>query len=360
MSETDQMLVLESESKISSDFVYQDEHPQLQMPFSAQIGDRRLEGTSISVTHAKVSGLLPPSGHGARESAVLRFDFEGFSVNLFADVDVEKVGASDNAEICLRFTDPVGSHLAPLRYIMNSHLAGDLVTVGRFLGYTGPTQIKEKTPPANPGLSRRVGNGLRKGGLVVLSLGLIAMAANVVHQRVMFNYEARPVTLAASGETLRATAAGQISYANENARFGEVTYSISANSGDLLSIRMPCDCEVIPLAEFYEGATILAGTPLVKLVSTDATVEATTQISFEGAARLLAGDQPELVLSDGQIVPVTIDLTGQNDGAQANASLLIAQITLVDQAQSDAVIDQTARLRFRRAFFPELTTDGGA
>ncbi len=359
MSDTDQMLVLEPENKISSSFVYEDEHPQLQMPFSAQIGDRRLEGKSISVTHAKVSGLMPPSGHGTRESAVLRFDFEGFSVNLYADVEVEKVGASDNADICLRFTDPVGSHLAPLRYIMNSHLAGDLVTVGRFLGYTGPTEIKEKAPAAKLSGSQRLGNVLRKGGLVVLSLGLIAMAANVIHQRVMFSYEARPVTLATSGETLRATAAGQISYANETARFGEVAYSISANSGDLLSVRMPCDCEVIPLAEFYEGATILAGTPLVKLVASDATIEATTLISYEGAARLLAGDQPELVLSDGRVVPVSIDLSGQNDGVQTNASLLTAQVTLLDPDQADVALDQTARLRFRRALFSELTAGAG-
>lgn len=359
MSDTDQKLVMEPESKISSGFIYEDEHPQLQMPFTAQIGDRRFEGTSISVTHAKVSGLVPPSDNGTRGSAVLRFDFEGFSVNLYADVEIEKRGASDNADICLRFTDPVGSHLAPLRYIMNSHLAGDLVTVGRFLGYTGPTEVKQKAPPAKPGIAQRLGNTLRKAGLVALSLVLMAMAGNVIHQRVMFSYEARPVTFVTSGETLRATAAGQISYADENARFGEVAYSISANSGDLLSVRMPCECEIIPLAEFYEGATILAGTPLVKLVATEATVEGTAQISFEGAARLLAGDQPELVLSNGQTVPVSIDLSGQSEATQTTTPFLTAQVTLLDPTQADAVVDQTGRLRFRRTLLPWLTAGAG-
>lgn len=354
MSDTDATLILEPQAQISNGFIYQDEHPQLQIPFTVQVGERRMEGKSISVTHANVSGLLPPAEHGARETAVLRFDFEGFSVNLYAEVDVEKVGASDTADISLRFCDPVGSHLAPLRYIMNSHLAGDLVTVGRILGYTGPTQVKENKPAARPGLTKRVGNGVRHLAVLGLSAGLIFLAANIVQDRFVFSYEARPVMLGISGDTLRATAAGQISYANDQARFGEVAYSINANSGNLLSVQMPCECEMQALPGFYEGATILAGTPLIKLIRSDASVEATTQISFEGAARLLAGDQAELVLNDGQVVPVIVDLTEHADVAQ-NVNFLTAQITPVDPARAELVVDQTARLRFRREVFPQLT-----
>ena len=357
MSERDATLILEPEARISNGFIYKDEHPQLQIPFTAQIRDRRLEGKSISVTQAIVSGLLPPSGDGARDTVVLRFDFEGFSVSIFAEVQIEKLGASDSSEICLRFCEPTASHLAPLRYIMNSHLAGDLVTVGRFLGYTGPTQIKQNAPAAKSGMMSGAGKGLRHLALLGLSAALIFMAATVIRERVVFSYEARPVTLNASGDTMRATAAGQVSFINENARFGEVAYSISANSGELLSVRMPCDCEVSLQPGFYEGATVLAGTPLLTLARPDAPVQATTQISLEGAARILAGDEAELVLRDGRIVPVAIDLMDQTDNTPS-VDLVGAQITLVDPAMEETVIGETGRLRFRRDLLPDLSFGG--
>jgi hypothetical protein len=359
MSEIDSTPADTDAQKMPTSFVYDDEHPQIQMPFTAQVGDRRLEGKSISITQALVSGLLPPSGERERTTIVLRFDFESFTISLFVEATVEKIGTSENPEIQLRFCDPTASHIAPLRYILNSHLAGDLITVGRFLGYTGPTQMKDKPPASSPKLMQRARNSVRKAGLVALGVGLIAMAANVVRERVMFSYEARPVTISQSGETLRATAAGQITFANTKAREGEVAYSISANSGDLLSVRMPCDCDIIAREEFYEGATILAGTPLVKLVRDDAAMEATAQISFAGVARWMAGDTVELEFSDGQILPVDLSLI-ESGAADPAADVVLAQLALGDLDAQSLEQSQTARLRFRRQLLPDFIQDAGS
>lgn len=332
-------------------FVYENEHPQLQIPFTAHVGDRRMEGKSLSVTKACVSGLLGPAANWKRQPVILAFAFEGFVVSLFVEADVYKDADKESADFELVFNDPMASHLGPLRYILNSHLAGDLVTMGRFMEYAGPTQVKAKAQKAERTFMHRLRDGARATTLAALSIGLIAVAANVVHQRVAFNYEARPVLIDQQGDLLRATAAGQITYADQSANAGDVVYSIGANTGSLLSVRMPCDCAIEPTPEFYEGATVLAGTPLVKLVAADAELQATTQISYQGVARLLAGDQPELVFADGRIVPVTLELADAAD-APANADAVAADIRIAEADAARISLGETARLRFRRDLWP--------
>ncbi|MEL6838262.1 MAG: hypothetical protein AAFP85_03165 [Pseudomonadota bacterium] len=348
---------LQLDQEVPGGFVYENEHPQLQLAFSAHIGDRRMEGKSLSVTKACVSGLLAPAANWKRQPVILAFAFEGFVVSLFLEADIYKVGAEDSADFELVFNDPTASHLAPLRYILNSHLAGDLVTMGRFMEYAGPTQVKANAGQPKRTLMNRLRDGVRASLLVALSVGLVAVAANVVHQRLAFSYEARPVLIDQQGDTLRATAAGQITYADSNANAGDVVYSIGANTGSLLSVRMPCDCEIQPAPEFYEGATVLAGTPLVKLVAQDAELQASTQISYQGVARLLAGDQPELVFPDGRILPVLLDLADAAD-LPPNADVVTADIR-IDPTDADTVtIGETAQLRFRRNLWPAVLASG--
>ncbi|WP_341368632.1 hypothetical protein [Yoonia sp. BS5-3] len=352
MSDTQPTQTTEPKAEVSGSFIYETEHPQLALPFTARVGDRRVEGKSISITHAVVSGLMPPNGNFEKVPTSLQFNFEGFSVNLFVEVNVEKIGDAENPDLRLQFCDPAGSHLPTLRYIMNSHLAGDLVTVGRFLGYTGPTQVKTKPPAAKPGTVQRVARTIRQGGILALSLVLIGLAANVVHERIMFQYEGRPVVIAQSGETLRATTAGQITYVNEDAGLGDVVYSVAANSGSLLSVRMPCDCTILPGAEFFEGATVLAGAPLVTLTEDSAAIEASALVSFEGIARMMAGDTPQLEFSDGRILPVSLEVTETADTAQANAAVPV-QVILPEENIDQVAIGDTARLRFKRNILPE-------
>ncbi|WP_425052171.1 hypothetical protein [Psychromarinibacter sp. S121] len=353
MSDTDMTLsdTPASRTAVPDGFVHDAEHPQIPVPFTAVIGDRRMEGRSLSVTGAVVTGLLPPNAEGGVRPVTLRFDFEGFSTNLYPEVRVLRLGNEADATYELRFTDPTAGHLAPLRYILNSAIAGDLVSIGQMLGYTGPTKVKAQPPKVQRGFAGRAGNGFKRFAILGLSVGLLLVAGQVIHNRVMFSYEGQPVMVSVPGETLRSTAAGQITYVNPDAGAGDVIYSISANSGDFLSVEMPCDCELEPLPDFYEGATILPGTALVKLVEADAGLEARTQISFEGVARMFAGDSAELVLASGDVVPVTVALM-QGEAAEPGDTVP-ADLTLPDNVAGTLQPGTTARLRFRRHLLPD-------
>lgn len=339
-----------------SDFLTQDEHPQLEIPFSVKIGDRRLGGRSLSLTHAVAEGLLPPALNGAVEPATIRFDFHGFSVQLFADVAIHKEGDAGDPSVILRFNDPTGSHLAPLRYVLNSYLAGDMVSMGGLLGYTGPVQVKSKAKAAPDPFSVRLGRFARRSAVVAASVALIAVAGGGIYERLTLGYEPRPVTIGPSGSTLRATAAGQITYVDRNASAGDVIYSISANSGDFLSVKMPCDCTVDALPDFFEGATVMTGTPLVTLVDPSAPLTAQTELTFEGVATFLEGAQPELVFSDGTVLPVGLELMQAADTTVRSEETVRAMVELPASLPPVAAANATAQLRMNTPLIPEPWT----
>ena len=70
-------------NSIPKNAAFLNEHPQLAVPFSVRIGGRRLEGKTLSVTQAYVSGLMPPNGQMEGAPIGLQFDFEGFTLSLF-------------------------------------------------------------------------------------------------------------------------------------------------------------------------------------------------------------------------------------------------------------------------------------
>ncbi len=331
---------------IPASFPHMAEHPQLKVPFTVLVGSKIFEGASLSLTKAVVIGTPDINAGDTLVSAAIRMNFAGYALVLYMDAWIEK-SAGDDGTYTLHFTEPMGEHAAPLRHILNSYIAGDIVSLSGVLGYTGPTSVKAKPKAEKPGLSFKLQNLVRRGIVIALTAGLALIALNLAHQRVVFSYEARPVTIMAPGQTLLATAAGQLTYVDPDARKGEVVYSILANSGDYLSVKMPCDCTVLPMRSFVEGATIMRGTPIARLASGSEGLVANTEISAEGAVKLVAGQTAELVLADGTILPVTPEILPSPQDGKATVPV---EMVLDDTAGVSA--GQVARLRFRRSLLP--------
>ncbi len=332
---------------IPDGFVFEDEHPQLKLPFTAAIGDRKLEGESLSITKAIVSGLLPPFDGEQEELVSLRFDFDGFSINMFIEAFVTQSGESDDPRVTLRFADPTGEHLAALRYILNSFIAGHVVNMGQLLGFTGPTVVRSQPKPLETPTSRRIMNGLRAGAVFVAGVTLVYAATTVVYNRVAFLYEANPVVLSVEGPSLRATSAGQITFINTEAGQGDVAYSILSTSGDLLSTQMPCDCQIVLAEGMTTGATVLAGDPVLQLANEGAGFVGEATVSDEGMARIIAGDTAELEMASGQIVPVS--LTFKQTAALGGIGVP-AKVVVSEEFESATQSGDVGRLRFRNGF----------
>lgn len=326
------------------DFIVDNEHPQVRVPFTVVLGNRQLKGESLSVTKAIATGLVNRGKDGHAGPATLRFDLEGFSIVMNVDVRMQVAEASEDSEVVLHFTNPTGPHLPVLRYILNSYISGDVISVGGMLNYTGPIKIKPKAGQAKPGLMTRAGQVGRKAVVLALTAGLIIVAGNILHDRVVYAYEPRPVKLVQDGQTMRATTGGQVSYVDAEADEGEVVYSLLSNSGDLLSFRMPCDCTLEPTDAFAVGSTVMPGAPLVRLVDADSGLTASTEITYQGTARLLAGDEAQLVFIDGTILPVNLNLltAEQSTTGQPVAVDLPTGIELMPGAQRTATLPASA------------------
>ena len=330
------------------DFVYETEHPLLPIPFVATIDGNKLDGIAISVTaaHVAISGPLDPAWFDHRTVIKLQFDFDGFSVTLFPEVVV--VGSRRDGEMSLQFMDPAGKHLPQLRYIINSFIAGDFVSMGGLLSYSGPTKPK----PAGGKESKPSRLRIRSLAVGVMSLSLILFTATLLFNRATQTVETRPVFIERVGKEMRATTAGQVSYLNPAAKEGEVVFSINSNAGDVLNFQLPCDCEVTVMEGVFEGATVLPIDVILSFFDSNVGVRVETQMSIEGLGKAMNGERAFLDINDGRTIPVRVLVTSATNAAAARGDIFVP-VTLVpaDGALTVDDIGRAAQLRLSRSPF---------
>lgn len=334
--------------EIPQDFVYETEHPEMPVPFKAVIAGHTLEGARLSVTAAYVVivGPFEPAWIGHKEIVQLVFQFKGFAITLYPEVVVS--GSTGPDEMTLQFQDPLGDHLPQLRYILNTFIAGDFVTMNGMLGFSGPVKPKNVKidDAANP--RRRI----RSIAVGVMSALLILIAANILISRAIQQYESRPVFITRSGSQMTATAAGQVAFLNPDAKKGEVVFLINTNAGDVLSFKMPCDCEVAIYEGIREGSTVLPNDIILSLFESNSTLQIQTRMSIEGLSRVLGGDRVYMELTDGRIIPTTVKVTAATNTAALRGDPFVPVI-LVPQAGKLSMQDigKSARLRLSKTLF---------
>lgn len=338
-------IAAEAHTSIPVDFVYDTEHPVLPVPFKVTIGDQTFDGAGLSITAAfiKVPGPFDPSLMGTKFVTKLQFDFEGFTVALYPEAMV--AGAREDGEIALQFMDPTGPHLPQLRYILNSFIAGDFVSMGAMLSYTGPTKPKAPKDKLAEDPKRR----LKSLGAAVLSVILILTAANVLITRYTQSFEPRPVFVERAGTEMRATAAGQISYLNPTAGEGEVVFSINSNSGDVLNFQLPCDCQITLAEGVIEGATVLPIDPILTFFDNSVGLRVKTQMSVEGLAKAMDGDRVYLDMADGRSIPVQVVVSSATNASALRGELYVPVDLVAEEGSlGQADIGQSARLRLAK------------
>lgn len=328
------------------DFVFDGEHPLLSIPFVVTWGDVRLEGTQISVTQALVAidGAVDPAWIGHRQIVTMQFAFDGFAVTLYPEVTIAH--ADRPGEMVLQFLNPTGAHLPQLRYILNSHIAGDITSLGGMLAYTGPTKPRGAKTDAPVRWRHRV-RGITSA---VASAVLMLVAVAILLARFTQSYEPRPVFFERAGNEMKATTAGQISYLNPQAKQGEVVFAITANSGDVLNFQLPCDCSIEVTEGIYQGATVLPVDQILSIFDENVGLRVETLMSIEGLGRVLDGDQAYLDMSDGRHIPADIVMTSASHGASQRGDLFIpVSLSVPEGAITDADLGKTARLRLSRS-----------
>lgn len=315
------------------------DHPVVDLPFTAIIDGRQFRGRGLSLVAAYVSGLMDPQALNATRIVRLTFQFDGFSVVLVVDAEVrEHTIGSGEAELI--FTHPTGPHLPQLRHVLNAFIAGDLVGLGQAIGVAGTSAPKGSKPGAvrqDRFILRRIAGGL---GIAALTVALIGVGGALGYQRMFVTLLPTLGTVATTGEVLRATTTGQIVFLDLTAGNGEVAVAIQATSGDVQSLLMPCDCAVTANG-LGEGSTVLIGEPLLQLISGADQTVVTATIPPEMLFDLVQADQVELTFADGSLTQAVPATRTVSDGAE---TVQLLPVTAIDPAR----LGQPVEIRIRQ------------
>ncbi len=276
------------------------DHPMIDMPFHVEIDGRQYKGRGISLVRATVGGLLDPQSAGAERIAWVVFRFQGFTVALTIEVRLQDVDAAKGTAT-LVFLEPLGDHLPQLRHLMNAYIAGDLVTLGNALSVSPPAGPKPKAAPVGGRGQRVAGTAL----MLALTVLLVTLVAGKVFQRAFTMTLATPAVIGFEGRTLAATATGQIDFLNPDAKLGEVAFAIRANTGQTLSVAMPCDCRV-EVVGIETGSTVFAGDPILRLSAPDAALVLTGAVAPEQVLDLARASGVDLRFADGTRVAASL------------------------------------------------------
>lgn len=280
------------------------DHPVIAMPFHAEIDGRQYKGRGISLVRAEIAGLIDPHMAGLERIAWLVFQFQGFTVGLSTEVTIQEVDAAKGTAV-LVFQDPMGEHLPQLRHLINAYIAGDIVTLGQAMSVRPPATTKPKGGSA-PRRLRRFGGTIV---LLLVTAVLVGLVASKVFQRVFTDRLAMPVVAGFDGRTLAATATGQIEFLDPEAKAGEIAFAIRANTGQTLSVVMPCDCRVETLGS-KAGSTVFAGDPILRVSEPDAQMILTGSVLPGEMIDLARAESVDLKFADGVHVPARLAKDG--------------------------------------------------
>ena len=327
-------------------FGLENEHPMLTMPFTLKLGDKRIDGTRISVTEIEVATPKGTMVAGRKGLVTISFPFEDFAISFTAQVTATDRGDA-NTNVLL-FSEPTGAHLAQLRYIMNSYIAGDIVTLNGLMSYSGPTQPKAPKAAADKSTRDRV----RSIGVAIASLLLAFFAITVIFSRYNSAYEIHPVFIGHAGLSMQATVAGQVTYLNPKALVGEVAYSIASNTGDVLSYQMPQAGEVILASEIFKGSTVLPTDLILTILDDSSELRLRTLISIEGLTRALQGDTATIELNDGRKLPVVVKVRDTTRTAALRGDLYVPiDLTVKGERLKPSETNLSARLRLSKTLW---------
>jgi mannuronan synthase len=276
----------------------QDEHPSTNIPFIATIDGRQFNGTSISLVSATIAGLANADLHGAERVAILRFGFAAYAITIPVNVHISRTDTTTGS-LQLDFIDPAGEHLPALRYLLNSYVAGDVVSLGEFIAVRDKsTALSTAKPIAVRTTAQRVSFYGKSLAVAGATLALVAFAGSLAYDRLFSSEVAQLGAVAQGNEPMRAIVSGQLAYLNPAAAKGEVVYAIQSTSGDTLNVVMPCDCQAFT-TDFLEGSTILTGETVVNLLRPGTSTSVVVAVSASQAKDLIEGDVARLQFSDG-------------------------------------------------------------
>ncbi|TLP47171.1 hypothetical protein FDK21_09245 [Cohaesibacter sp. CAU 1516] len=331
------------------------EHAYLQMPFMVSIDGRQYEGNGISLVNAFVTGLAAREYSGVSKLATFKFPFEGFTFTLQIEILMlcvdEKIG-----KYRLDFLKPTGSHLAHLRYVVNSYVAGELVTMNDLLSInedklqTGKKSAETGSHPLVRITKRIVGTAF----VFAATLGLALFVGTLVQNRLFVFDVPALATIAPDGSAITAPKGGRLIFFNPAATFKEPLFAIQTIEGEQFTAINPCDCKLLISETVDVGEIVNEGTALAIVPSDRTEPLIKAQVPDKIAKSLIYGGVAEARMPDGRQIALSVTKAKPSASSATDAQTEIT-FASAEQAFTKEDIGKLVSLRVLSGHYFNIT-----
>ncbi len=311
----------------------QRQHTRYKLPLDVTFAGRAHRAVDWSVAGVGIEGVEIDIGVGSVHPLLLEFPFRGFTLAVGLTGEIRHV-SRQTRRAGFRFVDVTDEQVALLQFVVDAHLAGDVIDGGDVLEVVArdnraPARRKAEVAPETPGRrARRIAaRAVSYGIIAAVFAGIVGFVGANVYDRL---FVVRPAMASVTGDTLVLAPGidGRISglAAGGGIAAGDVAFTVTGADGVETPVESPCDCRILA-AEVSEGAVVRAGQTVMTLVAPDSRPAVTAALAFDDIDRLGPGTVARIRYLDG--VETTVDrirfqpalLGAGNPGAHALVEL---------------------------------------
>lgn len=333
----------------------QRQHARYKLPLKCVIEQHRYATIDWSVAGVGVATGPTVFPVGKIVPIQLQFPFEGFDFSLNMKAEV-RYSESSIGRTGLKFVEISESNVRILRYVLDSYLAGEILTVNELLDFAGrPISIKPRAqaaPASEQSLAQRSTTLLRQSARIAAALlvtaGIVALLANSIYQK-LWTFEATRAVVRIDSTPVFSPGNGRVTHLMTGpVKVGERILTVLTDSGQSMSVVASCDCiaEGVGVGAKLD-MSVRTGDQMLSLRASDATPHVVAMIDEKYLVDLYKGtrvtiDLPRYgVIHNAQIV----DLPRLSDQADDMNELVQIKIDL-GNADIAAAIGTPAEVYF--------------
>jgi alginate biosynthesis protein Alg44 len=308
----------------------QRQHTRYRLPLLVAFAGTTYRAADWSVGGVGLEGVDLDIGVGTVHPLELMFAFQGFTLTVRVDAEIRHVNRQQR-RVGFRFIDLTLQQLSLMQFVIDAHLAGEVVDGGDLLEVTvrdntaAPRkEAKAEAEPRGRRIRRVVHRVVSYGTIFAVFAGILAFVGTNLYDRL---FVIRPAMASITGDmvVVAADVAGRVGAlaAPGPIAAGDPAFTLTAPDGTVTTVASPCDCRVLA-QEVPDGAVVRAGATVLSLVGPDARPGVTVALAYDDLDRLVPGtvariqylDGGEAVVGDIRFKPALI---GSGEGAGARA-----------------------------------------
>lgn len=308
----------------------QRQHTRYRLPLLVTFAGQTHKAVDWSVGGLGLEGVDLDIGVGTVHPLELLFAFQGFTLTVRLDAEIRHVNRAQR-RVGFRFMDVTVQQLSLIQFVIDAHLAGDVVDGGDLIEVTvrdntaQPRKLAEK-PAETRGqkLRRLTHRAVSYGTIAAVFAGIVGFIGSNLYDR-LFILHPSMASITGDMVVVSADTAGRVTGLADIGEIaaGATAFTLTGPDGTAVAVPSPCDCRVLS-RDVQDGAFVRSGETVLSLVAPDARPGVTAALPYEDLDRLTPSTVARIQYLDGSEAVVggfrfKPALVGSGDGTGARA-----------------------------------------